>query len=134
MKPKNYKTHDALIASYLEAFKLANPQVDLPQVRAERGYIRIGEFNTRCTAARVEEMRKGLLERAAKDKGRRDHGPTHELDNLYESRVVGCGGTWIGECSCGVNVKAISEEMARIRFKEHLAEENRTALKTEEDR
>jgi hypothetical protein len=125
MKPKNYKTHDALIASYLEAFKLANPQVDPPQVWAEKGYIRIGEYNMRYTAAHVEEMRKGLLERAAKAKGIRDHGPTHELGNLYESRVVGCGGTWIGECSCGENVKAISEEMARIRFKEHVAEESR---------
>jgi len=125
MKPKNYNQHAALISSYLEAFKLANPSSNPPNIRPEKGFIRIGEFSTRYTAARVEEMRNGLLERAAKAKGRRDHGPTHELGNLYESRVVGCGGTWIGECSCGENVKAISEEMARIRFKEHVAEESR---------
>lgn len=43
----------------------------------------------------------------------------HKLGNVYESRIVGCGGTWIAECSCGERVKAISEEMVRIRFKEH---------------
>jgi hypothetical protein len=74
MKPKNYKTHDALIASYLEAFKLANPLSGLPDVRAEKGYILIGHGGAKYAAAHVEEMRQNLLERYV-ETNRRNHGP-----------------------------------------------------------
>lgn len=74
MKSKNYKMHDALIASYLEAFKLANPSSNPPNIRPEKGFIRIGESGARYTAARVEEMRQTLLDRYVAA-NRRNHGP-----------------------------------------------------------
>lgn len=60
-----YNNHAALIASYLEAYKLANPHNEAPNVFADKGFIRIGT-DARYTAAQIDKMRSTLLQRAAK--------------------------------------------------------------------